>query len=54
MEKKHKRPTTLIRLLLILSGIGALFEANTHNITLPKYIQLEASRFAIQVTEAIG
>ena len=54
MEKKHKRPTTLIRLLLILSGIGALFEANTHNITLPKYIQLEAYRFAIQVSEAIG
>lgn len=54
MEKKHERPTTLIRLLLILSGIGALFEANTHNITLPKYIQLEAYRFAIQVSEAIG
>lgn len=56
MEEKQERWTTLIRLLLILSGIGALFEANTHNITPPKYLQLEASRFAvqIQISEAVG
>ncbi len=54
MEKKPERSAVLIRLLLILSGIGALFEANTHNITLPKYIQLETSRLAIQVSETVG
>ena len=56
MEEKRERWTTLIRLLLILSGIGALFEANTHNITPPKYLQLEASRLAvqIQISEAVG
>ena len=56
MEEKRDRWTTLIRLLLILSGIGALFEANTHNITPPKYLQLEASRLAvqIQISEAVG
>lgn len=56
MEEKRGRRTTLIRLLLILSGIGALFEANMHNITPPKYLQLETSRFAIQIqiSEAVG
>lgn len=54
MEKKHERSTALIHLLLILSGIGALFEANTHNITLPKYLQLEPSRFASPVSETVS
>ena len=54
MEIKRERWTTLIRLLLILSAIGALFEAYMHCLPLPKYIQSETSRFASPVSEAVS
>lgn len=53
MEDYQPRPSALVSLLLVLSGIGALFEAYLCYISPPKVIRPESAQFASPISETV-